>query len=83
LFSRPVLDSLVSEALQEEQLTPVEEATTEEGEQPTIGEAGQFVRDEKINTSTTPMFLMGVIGIVGLVFIIYLASRIASGGRKS
>lgn len=86
MFSQSVLDSMVSEALQQQEFIPVEEETapateeeTDEGVTPISGET--FIRPENINKTTMPFLMIAGIAAIGLILIIYLGTRIASGKR--
>lgn len=83
MYSKAVLDALVADVIDKEEGTALQEvASASESEQGQASVEGSFIRDEKVNATTTPIFIMAVVALLGLVFIIYFASRIASGGRK-
>lgn len=84
-FSQSVLDSMVSEALQQEEFIPVEEeeeAAADEDEAVVIADTDDtFIRSDDINDTTTPVLMIAGIAAIGLILVIYLGTRIASGKR--
>ena len=83
LFSQAVLDSMVSEALDQEEFVPVEEDTADDAdtEDTTVVSGEQYMRPEDVNDTTTPFLIIAGIAAVGVILIIYLGTRIASGKR--
>jgi hypothetical protein len=83
LFSQAVLDSMVSEVLDEPEFVPVEEEETEEDGDTDgiVTTEGSYIRDE-VTDSTRPILMIAGIALAGLLIIIYLGTRIASGGKR-
>jgi len=83
LFSQAVLDTMVSEVLDEQEFVPAGEAETEEEDDSDgiVTTEGLYIRDDVTDT-TRPILMIAGIAIVGLLIIIYLGTRIASGGKR-
>jgi hypothetical protein len=81
LFSQAVLDTMVSEVLGEQEFVPVEEAEEVGDTDSIVTTEGPFIRDE-VTDSTRPILMIAGIALAGLLIIIYLGTRIASGGKR-
>jgi hypothetical protein len=83
LFSQAVLDTLVSGVLEQQEFIPVEDAeSTEDADGTGITTTeGSFIRDSVTDT-TRPILMIAGIALAGLLIIIYLGTRIASGGKR-
>ena len=83
LFSQAVLDTMVSETLEEEVFEEAEEDTVDSEENAGMVDDGEtFIRPEDYNETTTPFLIIAGIAAIGVIIILYLGTRIASGKRR-